>query len=392
LLLAALCVPGTAGAAAELILPQTRNAFYCAEPIELAVAGLAKGDSATVECQSTAGPAALRFDVHGDGSTVAVTLPPRALAPGEYTVRLDGKDSVKLTLASGVRPSTLLLSQTSVQPAQMRDAGGNSVLGNAFSFGLLEPDGQPSANLRRRSPGLDAFDRALALDLPTLVYMYWTGYVTHKPFGTEKSYVSADMIEATRLLSFHTAQRLRRYGRNIVSVGAIDEPGLPWGDTPAGGMASGFPNWNEQAWYEARGWKYTQDLANQSDADWMKYMGLRTGILRDSLEQAKHDLKAVWPEVAFRQDLYALHAIMDGTDTRTQQVNDDVTTHAFFDFWGGPLAVPGQLYWEKAHAPLAPIAHAMNSSSWCHCRRRGRRRRPNWTATPTRSASPTRGR
>ena len=349
------------GTAAKLVLPQNRNALYCDESVELAVAGLARGEAASIEFEPEGeGASAVWLDVRGDGSTTTVVLPPLSLAPGRYAVRLDGEDAAGLTVASGVRPSTMLLSQTSVGPEQMPEAAGNALVGNAFSFGLLDTDGQPSPDLRRRSAGMDAFDHAIALDLPMLVYMYWTGYVTHKPFGTEKSYVSDDMVGAMRLLSFHTAQRLRRYGRNIVSVGAIDEPGLPWGDTPAGGMASGFPNWNEQAWYEARGWEYTPDIAGQSDADWLQYMGLRTSILRESMEQAKRDLKAVWPDVAFGQDLYALHAIMDGTDTPTQQINDEVTTHVFFDFWGGPLAVTGQLYWEKAHDPLAGIAHAMN--------------------------------
>ena len=67
------------------------------------------------------------------------------------------------------------------------------------------------------------------------------------------------MVEATRLLNFHTAQRLRRYRRNIALIGTLDEPGLSWGKTPAGGMASGFPNWDEEAWYAKRGdWLLSQ--------------------------------------------------------------------------------------------------------------------------------------
>jgi hypothetical protein len=87
--------------------------------------------------------------------------------------------------------------------------------------------------------------------------MYWTGYVTHKPFGSERSWAAADMTEAMRLLSFRTAQSLRKYAANVSAVGTLDEPGLAWGRTPAGGMASGFPNWDERAWYESRGWSYT---------------------------------------------------------------------------------------------------------------------------------------
>ena len=54
--------------------------------------------------------------------------------------------------------------------------------------------------------------------------MYWTGYVTHKPFGSMKSWGNVEMNDAMRLLSFHTAQRLRRFGTNVVSIGTLDEP------------------------------------------------------------------------------------------------------------------------------------------------------------------------
>src|SRR5262249_28338347 len=127
-----------------------------------------------------------------------------------------------------------------------RSAGGNFLLSNAFGFGLFDHFGMPSRELWRRSGGMNAFDNAVRNNLPSLVYMYWTGYVTHKPFGSEKSWGAEDMMEATRLLSLHTAQRLRRYQSNVLLVGTLDEPGLSWGKTPAGGMASGFPNWDEE--------------------------------------------------------------------------------------------------------------------------------------------------
>src|SRR6516164_5115525 len=140
--------------------------------------------------------------------------------------------------------------------------------------------------------------------------MYWTGYVTHKPFGSEKSWPASPTIEATRLLNFHTAQRLRRYAPVVHSVGALDEPGLSWGKTPAGGMASGFPNWDEEGWYFRHGWTYTQDPASRGDADWMKYMTVRCGIMKEVNAQAKKDLKAVWPGAVFSTDLYAPQAVM----------------------------------------------------------------------------------
>src|SRR5262249_25025618 len=142
--------------AAELIFPQNRSAFSCEESIEVAVASLGKGATAVVELVPTrAGLTSLRFEVQGDGSTPVVALPPRALAPSEYSVRLDGKEAAKLTVASGVNVSTMLLSQTVGDP---KAASGNFIVGNAFSFGLLDPQGQPLRDIRgRRSPGLEAF-------------------------------------------------------------------------------------------------------------------------------------------------------------------------------------------------------------------------------------------
>jgi hypothetical protein len=218
-----------------------------------------------------------------------------------------------------------------------------------------------TTNLRAaRSGGLTVFDRAIAEDLPTVVYMYWTGYVTHKPFGSDKSWAAPDMGQAMRLLSFHTAQRLRRVSRNIVCVGTIDEPGLGWGKTPACGSASGFPDWDEAAWYESRGWKYTSDIAAGSDADWMKYMTIRCAILKECTGQAKKDLKTVWPEMIFSTDLYAPQAIMDGTDPLNQQVNDVPASHVFLDWGIDRLGVYSGIMLEKAHNPTAKLAHATN--------------------------------
>lgn len=349
------------GWAARLILPQGRNAFYSIENIEFAVAELEKHHTAKLELiPRSSGSSSVVLLFMGDGGTVLVVLPSLSLAPGEYALRLDGQDAATLRVASGVCPSTMLVSQTT--PNAKAPAGGaNFAYSMAHEMTLLDPEGRPLENVRdRRSQGLEAFENAVAANLQSLVYHYWTGYVTHKPWGSEKSWVSPDMSEAMRLFSFHTAQRLRRYCRNILCVGTIDEPGLAWGETPTGTMASGFPNWNEREWYESRDWRFTHDIGRQSDADWMHYMRLRCSIIREALAQAKEDLKSVWPDVVFASDLYAVSAIMDGTDPLNQQVNDVTTTHVFFDWSGGPAAVPALIHLEKAHEPRAKVAHAMN--------------------------------
>jgi hypothetical protein len=358
LALSALALTPAVTSAAELILPQNRGAFYASETIEFAVAGLARGATAQLALVpegATLAPVAL--PVAGDGTTVTVVLPGNSLAPATYAVQLDGKAVAKLTVTTGVYQSPMLVSQT----GPLREGGANFVLGNAFSFGLLDAQGQPNRAPRgKRSAGLNAFERNIALDLPTIVYMYWTGYVTHKPFGSEKSWAAAEMTEALRLMNFRTAQSLRRYAPNIHAVGTLDEPGLSWGKTPAGGMASGFPNWDEQAWYQARGWQYTDDPGSRSDADWMKYLTVRCAIMKEQNAQACADLKRVWPSLVFSSDLYAPHAIMDGTDPLNQEVNDLPASHVFMDWGVGKLGALSGLYLEKCDDPTRKLAHAMN--------------------------------
>jgi hypothetical protein len=347
--------------AQELVLPQSRNAFYADERVEIAVAGLNRGATATIELAPEASSVApLRFDVSGDGSTATLVLFPYTLAPARYTLRLNGRDSGALTVASGVNRSTMLLSQTGMPLSELREAGANFVVGNAFSFGLLGPDSSVLKDLRGRSPGMQVFENAIEQNLPTLVYMYWTGYPTHKPWGANKSWAAADMGETMRLFNLHTAQRLRRYERNILSVGTLDEPGLAWGRTPTGQTTSGIASWDEAPWYQARGWTFTDDPGSRPDADWMRYMTIRTSILKENNAQAKADLRSVWPRVVFSTDFYAPQAITDGTEPLNQEVNDIPATHVFPDVGMGKLGLIGAIGLEKAHNPAAKVAHATN--------------------------------
>ena len=348
--------------AAEVLLPQQRTAYYAAEPFELAVVGLEKGAKAAVELAPTKNQALtpLKFEVAGDGSTVNSRVPAGALAPGEYAVKLDGKDTpVKVTIAAGVSDSTMLVSQTANVP-DIKKGEGNFILGNAFSFGVIGPDGLPAKEPRVRTSMLNTFDNAVIADLPTIIYMYWTGYVTHKPWGTLKSWESAGEQEMMRLFNLHVAQQIRKYAPNIASVGTLDEPGLNWGRTPAGGSASGFPNWDGQQWFQRRGWKFTDNPATRDDADWMKYMTIRCGIIGESQAQARDDLRTVWPNLNFETDIYAVAVVMDGADAMNQDVNDSPTTHVFLDWGIGRDFAGTELYIEKSNRPAANVAHAMN--------------------------------
>lgn len=348
--------------AAELLFPQERQAFYSHEPIEIAVVGLPDGSKGLIELVPTrAGVAPMSFEVHGKTGTTTVEVTSGSLAPDIYVVKLDGKEVGKLTISSGVIDSTLLVSQTA-NLNELKTGGANFFLGNAFSFGRLNAQQNgPSLTPRgTKTIGMRVFEDAIAANLPTVVYMYWTGYVTHKPFGSMKSWAAEDMNDSMRLLSFHTSQRVRRFASNIISVGTLDEPGLGWGKTPAGGSASGFPDWDEQAWYEERGWQFTDNPASRADDNWLKYMTIRCEIMKDCQRQARRDLKTPWPQGTFSTDLYAPHAIMDGTDPLNQEVNDIPSSHVFVDWGIDRLGAYSGVQLEKSHDPTSRMAHAMN--------------------------------
>jgi len=344
--------------AAELMFPDVRNAYYAKESIELAVNGLDAGQAGKVKITPKAeGATAFEVDVKSDASNFVI--PPFSLAPGKYEVSLEGAATIPLTVSTGTINSDLLVSQT-IAINDLVAGGSNFILGNSASWGHY-PAGQPDLAPRgKKSSGFQIMERAIEMDMPTIIYMYWTGYVTHKPFGSEKSWGNAQEQEAMRMLNFSNAQQLERFAANLHAVGTLDEPGLSWGPTPAGGMASGFPAIDEKDWWEKRGWKWTLDIGNQSDADWMKYMTVRCDIMRESNALAKADLKTVLSDVPFATDLYAPHAIMDGTDPLNQAVNDIPTSHVFVDWGISRFGSYSGLCLEKSDNPVRKIAHATN--------------------------------
>jgi len=346
---------------AEIVLPQDRTAYYADEAFELAVAGLAQGAAASVELVSRdPALAPLKFQVSGDGAAVNTLIPAGSLARGVYAIHLDGKDTkVSVTIAAGVADSTMLVSQTD-RAESLRPGGANFAIASVPGQGLLGPDGLPSRELRRHGGGIDFFNRAIAADLPSLIYMYWTGYITHKPWGTRNSWEADPMTYMMRMFSLHVGQCLRRYDRNIVAIGTIDEPGLNYGQNPLGAWQSGFAPWDTRPWYEARGWAFTDDPASRPDDDWLRYLRIRTSVIGEQQAQARRDLHAAWPAAVFAADCYAVHVVCDGADAMNQVPNDIPCTHVFAD-WGYPRsAVGSSIAIEKAHAPIAPVAHAMN--------------------------------
>jgi hypothetical protein len=235
------CVSVRQARAAEVVIPSNRTGFRANEAVEIAVAGLPAGEKGSLELVPTnaAGATPLKIEVAGTGSTVTVVLPPMSLAPGAYKVRIGGQDAGEIRIASGVPASSMLVAQSSTKAG---DGGSNFCLGNSFGFSLLDPQGGPALDVRnKRSSGLATqYDGNIANNFPVDVYMYWTGYTTHKPWGTEKSWAAPDMQDMMRQFNFHTAQRLRRFGESVIAIGPIDEPGLSWAKRPRAGARADF--------------------------------------------------------------------------------------------------------------------------------------------------------
>ena len=173
---------------AEIVMPQSRLAYFTSEPIEIAIAGLAKGQASTVTLTPTAKTnSVVAFTVTGDGSSPAVTLPANSLAPDTYAVAVDnGKANVQLEVSSGVYMS--LFFPASVDMSKPAASGGNFIEAGFMESTAKIENGQPALNPRLRPGGINAYyERAIANNYPIVLYQYWTGYNGHKPWGQYKA-------------------------------------------------------------------------------------------------------------------------------------------------------------------------------------------------------------
>jgi hypothetical protein len=352
---------GMPALAMTLILPNLRSSYYAHEAVELAVSGTTAGTPVVVTLQPTA-PALQPVELRatGDGATITLTLPPGSLAPDTYTVLLNGVSTKqKLVIASGIADSSMLLS-LSGSLRDVQKAQGNFVIGGTVP-GNLDPNGMPSREVRRRTPMLSFYDDVVASNRSVINFWYWSGFITHKPWGRSKSWASPSEQQMMRLANFSAGQSLRRFAPAIVAQGCMDEPGLSWGRTPGGGLSTGFPSWDEQPWYEARGWTYTNDPASRDDVDWMRYMTIRNRIILESFLHARNDLRTVWPTVPFSTDAYVSGNVCDGSDAIHQEANGDLpSTHVFPGFTVGHDCASTMMLMEKSVRPTANMAHVMN--------------------------------
>jgi hypothetical protein len=171
------------------------------------------------------------------------------------------------------------------------------------------------------------------------------------------------MWNMMRRFNFTAAQLLRRYGGIITHVAGMDEPGLTDGPNMAGTEMPGFPWWDAKERYELYGWKYTQDPAAGSRDEWMRFIIANVRQMGDCFAQARKDIKTVWPECVYSQDMYVAWDIGEGCDPWNQTAADVPATHCFMDWIGSIQALTSMYAAEKSHDPTAKLNILQNG----HC-------------------------
>ena len=290
------------GRCAEIILPQGRSAFYADEAIELAVAGLDRGQSATIALVpqgKIGGAGATRGPVEGDGSTVVVVLPPLFLAPGVYEVALDGKP------ARG--PADRLGRRERFDDADHPDdrglTGCGRPAGTSCSATPSSSGWSARTACRRRTRGADRaawtiFDQAVAArpadgrvhvldrlrDPQALGHPQGLGRVDDGPDH-------ADVQPARRPAAAAVPAEHRRASARSTSRGSARgrrRPAAGPRDSPTGTRGPG-----------------TRPAAGRSPTTrppaptthWRRYATIRGGIIGERQAEAHADIKRVWPDV-----------------------------------------------------------------------------------------------
>lgn len=282
----------------RLYLPAGRRAYRCDESIEVAVVG-AGSETVQIGLVSSGHPDRL-LNVPGEG---AFEVTAGSLAPGDYRLVLRGARPLTFRVVSGVSDSSM--------PWSEHGGPGNFTVTNPAEFTLLRCCGRPEPRpVSRLSPGMQRLDASIAANRPVLAYAVWSGTVTHQPWGPGHSWSQPGMLPLLRQATLHAAQRLRRFGRSIQSLGLLDEPKLTAQDPP---------------------------------------------VLLNILRTVRDDLKEVWPEVLLSTDLW-----VEGCDPATQQVNDIACSHIFVDRGCGKLGILSGISLARCYRPCDTIAHAMN--------------------------------
>jgi hypothetical protein len=308
---------------ALILLPQCRTAYRCDEWLEIAVARagdahelrLVPRDKSLETVQVVLSPHAVR-------GTRILVVPAWTLAPGRYSLEVRGARPRGLTIVSGVADSSFHWSQASGTLGAEIQPGNFQVVGSGH-FGLYTSRGAvPACMAGQFSPGMARLDEAIAHNLSVLVYTLWSGTVTHQPYVPGVDWTAPEVASLLRQHTLHGAQRLRRFGANILAVGMLDEPLL-------------------------------DELTSGAVEE-------RVAVLPAILEQARRDLRSVWSSACFSTDLWAPHSAAQGCDPLHQLVNDVPCTHVFADRGHGKLGLFSALALARCASPTNRLAHATN--------------------------------
>ncbi|MFW6163212.1 MAG: hypothetical protein ACODAJ_10625 [Planctomycetota bacterium] len=340
-LLLATMVLGRAGERSRVLLPAMRQAYEQDESIEVAVYLADLDAEREVALKAEPGGLALATRQTSAGeSTLAVTLPPNALKPGRYTLSADvqGVQPATLDVGPAVRPTRFFTGGTGRESVAKHNVTG--YFGNCFGPTWVNPHGktpwdQLDPDPLRPHRSLRVFEDALRDGVGAECYLYWSGYITHKPWNVNNSWSDPDIVRLTEHVTALTAQRLRRFP-SVWAVSPFDEPGLAWSLDRLGRMATLWPNdYQRQQFTAETGIPLPADIATLSEADFIAYLKWRCRIMGRVYDRSKAIWRAIAPEAVWAPNIYAGTCVNDGAYPLNGRGSDLLSTHSFSDWHGG---------------------------------------------------------
>ncbi|MFP4056705.1 MAG: hypothetical protein ACLF0G_07540 [Candidatus Brocadiia bacterium] len=333
--------PAWGGEAARVFLPAMRFAYRQDEPIEVAIH--TRGLPEPRELALRAEPGSVRLATvrapAGEG-TASVTLAPNALRPGSYTVTadLEGVREAKLEVGPALSPTRFFTGGTGRETVASHNVSG--YFGNVFGSAWLDSRGEDEWAMLSPEPlrphrAFRVFEDAVRDGISAMCYLYWSGYITHKPWNVNNSWSDPDIVVLTQHVTALTAQRLRRFP-NVWSVSPFDEPGLAWSLDRDGRMATLWPNDYQRRQFTAEtGIPMPADIAKMSDAHFLAYLRWRCGIMGRVYDLSKALWRDIAPDFTWSPNIYAGETVNDGAYPLNGRGSDLLSTHSFSDWHGG---------------------------------------------------------
>lgn len=340
-------------------LPEPRSAFWQNESIPLALYAQTPLNSAIKVSVAVPGRGGITLWEGklslGAGETKVWELPPYTLRPGRYELIAEAEGirrEVKITIADPILDTLFLFGLTG--SPQLNAQVGSSWLPmiDLYNFAKVDDRGEFLPDPLLPSQMERGFESAILHNFVGMIWQgLWSGYVIHQPFDYNASYLDPAVWESAMQMAELGAQRARRFAQTVVTLGAMDEPGLNYGVVQEGKFAGQimtlFPDRFVRSAYEReRGKPLPPDPRTLSEEEWLRWFRWRAGIIPQFMSQAKAHFRRIPSDILWGQDAYASHALNDGTHPFHQSPNDIPVTHTFM-FWRGACEQDWNLLLER---------------------------------------------